>query len=162
MGPVHARSTAQRTIRRMSTGARFVTPMKNVEWVSAAFHQMGAFKWKAIGLDYKHDDTRYQAQNWSNGLSDPFRPPAVTRIVTGIRSGETTCWTLLARLSKANSDFWPSDSGYLVGQSTSSASRLASARFFCRPRHRHIHQLDPRADRTDRSDHVSLRDQYPL
>ena len=28
--------------------------MKNVEWVEVQpFHQMGAFKWKAIGLDYK-------------------------------------------------------------------------------------------------------------
>jgi pyruvate formate lyase activating enzyme len=34
--------------------ARFVAPMKNVEWVEVQpFHQMGAFKWKAIGLDYK-------------------------------------------------------------------------------------------------------------
>ena len=38
--------------------ARFVAPMKNVEWVEVQpFHQMGAFKWKAMGLDYKHADT---------------------------------------------------------------------------------------------------------
>ncbi len=38
--------------------ARFVAPMKNVEWVEVQpFHQMGSFKWKAMGLDYKHDDT---------------------------------------------------------------------------------------------------------
>src|SRR5882757_2388993 len=38
--------------------ARFVAPMKNVEWVEVQpFHQMGSFKWKAIGLEYKHDDT---------------------------------------------------------------------------------------------------------
>ena len=38
--------------------ARFVAPMKNVEWVEVQpFHQMGAFKWKAMGLDYKLDDT---------------------------------------------------------------------------------------------------------
>src|SRR5260221_8206623 len=38
--------------------ARFVAPMKNVQWVEVQpFHQMGSFKWKAIGLDYKHDDT---------------------------------------------------------------------------------------------------------
>ena len=30
--------------------ARFVAPMKNVEWVEVQpFHQMGAFKWKAMG-----------------------------------------------------------------------------------------------------------------
>ena len=33
--------------------ARFVAPMKNVQWVEVQpFHQMGAFKWKAMGLDY--------------------------------------------------------------------------------------------------------------
>jgi pyruvate formate lyase activating enzyme len=38
--------------------ARFVAPMKNVEWVEILpFHQMGAFKWKAMGLDYKLEDT---------------------------------------------------------------------------------------------------------
>jgi pyruvate formate lyase activating enzyme len=37
---------------------RFVAPMKNVEWVEVQpFHQMGAFKWKAMGLDYKHAET---------------------------------------------------------------------------------------------------------
>src|SRR6266566_9870642 len=34
--------------------ARFVAPMKNVEWVEVQpCHQMGSFKWKAMGLDYK-------------------------------------------------------------------------------------------------------------
>jgi pyruvate formate lyase activating enzyme len=38
--------------------ARFVAPMKNVEWVEVQpFHQMGAFKWKSLGLDYKLLDT---------------------------------------------------------------------------------------------------------
>jgi len=38
--------------------ARFVAPMKNVEWVEVQpFHQLGAFKWKALKLDYKHADT---------------------------------------------------------------------------------------------------------
>ena len=38
--------------------ARFVAPMKNVEWVEVQpFHQLGAFKWKAMDLDYKHADT---------------------------------------------------------------------------------------------------------
>src|ERR1700689_252747 len=33
--------------------ARFVAPMPNVEWVEVLpFHQMGAFKWGALGLDY--------------------------------------------------------------------------------------------------------------
>jgi pyruvate formate lyase activating enzyme len=38
--------------------ARFVAPMKNVEWVEVLpFHQMGAFKWTALGVDYKLDQT---------------------------------------------------------------------------------------------------------
>lgn len=38
--------------------ARFVAPMKNVEWVEVQpFHQLGAFKWKAMNLLYKHVDT---------------------------------------------------------------------------------------------------------
>ena len=38
--------------------ARFVAPMSNVEWVEVLpFHQMGAFKWKALGLDYQLPDT---------------------------------------------------------------------------------------------------------
>ena len=40
-------------------GARFVAPMKNVEWVEVLpFHQMGAFKWKTMGLDYKLESTQ--------------------------------------------------------------------------------------------------------
>ena len=32
--------------------------MNNVEWVEVLpFHQMGAFKWKAMGLDYELPDT---------------------------------------------------------------------------------------------------------
>jgi len=39
--------------------ARFVAPMKNVEWVEVQpFHQLGAFKWKAMNLDYVHEDTQ--------------------------------------------------------------------------------------------------------
>jgi pyruvate formate lyase activating enzyme len=38
--------------------AKFVAPMKNVEWVEVQpFHQLGAFKWKAMKLDYKHLNT---------------------------------------------------------------------------------------------------------
>jgi pyruvate formate lyase activating enzyme len=38
--------------------ARFVAPMKNVEWVEVQpFHKMGEFKWKAMQLDYIHADT---------------------------------------------------------------------------------------------------------
>ena len=38
--------------------ARFVAPMRNVEWVEVQpFHQLGAFKWKALNLEYKHTHT---------------------------------------------------------------------------------------------------------
>jgi pyruvate formate lyase activating enzyme len=38
--------------------AKFVSPMRNVEWVEVLpFHQMGGFKWKALGLDYELSDT---------------------------------------------------------------------------------------------------------
>src|SRR5262245_9579074 len=38
--------------------ARFVAPMKNVEWVEVQpFHQLGGFKWKAMKLEYKHTHT---------------------------------------------------------------------------------------------------------
>jgi len=38
--------------------AKFVAPMKNVEWVEVLpFHQLGAFKWTALGMDYTLTDT---------------------------------------------------------------------------------------------------------
>jgi pyruvate formate lyase activating enzyme len=38
--------------------AKFVAPMKNVQWVEVQpFHQLGAFKWKAMGKDYKEANT---------------------------------------------------------------------------------------------------------
>ena len=38
--------------------AKFVAPMKNVEWVEVLpFHQLGAFKWKELGLEYELADT---------------------------------------------------------------------------------------------------------
>jgi pyruvate formate lyase activating enzyme len=38
--------------------AKFVAPLKNVEWVEVLpFHQLGAFKWKALNLEYTLDQT---------------------------------------------------------------------------------------------------------
>ncbi len=38
--------------------AKFVAPMKNVEWVEVLpFHQLGSFKWKELGLEYELADT---------------------------------------------------------------------------------------------------------
>jgi pyruvate formate lyase activating enzyme len=51
--------------------AKFVAPMKNVEWVEVQpFHQLGAFKWKAMGLDYKEAST-------------PSAPPDLVKRVVG-------------------------------------------------------------------------------
>jgi pyruvate formate lyase activating enzyme len=50
--------------------ARFVAPMKNVEWVEVQpFHQLGAFKWKAMGLEYRHANT------------DPPTPDLIARVL---------------------------------------------------------------------------------
>ena len=54
--------------------ARFVAPMKNVEWVEVQpFHQMGAFKWKAIGLDYKLLNTSTAGRELVDRVIGQFR-----------------------------------------------------------------------------------------
>jgi len=54
--------------------ARFVAPMKNVEWVEVQpFHQMGAFKWKAMGLEYKLANTLPPRRESVNRVIEQFR-----------------------------------------------------------------------------------------
>jgi pyruvate formate lyase activating enzyme len=54
--------------------ARFVAPMKNVQWVEVQpFHQLGAFKWKAINLEYKHLDTPRPTPELVNRVIEQFR-----------------------------------------------------------------------------------------
>ena len=54
--------------------ARFVAPMKNVEWVEVQpFHQMGSFKWKAIGLEYKLENTQPPSRDLVNRVIGQFR-----------------------------------------------------------------------------------------
>ena len=54
--------------------ARFVAPMKNVEWVEVQpFHQMGSFKWKAIGLEYKLENTQPPSRDLVNRVIEQFR-----------------------------------------------------------------------------------------
>ena len=54
--------------------ARFVAPMKNVEWVEVQpFHQMGSFKWRAMGLDYKHEHTPAPTRDLVNRVIGQFR-----------------------------------------------------------------------------------------
>jgi pyruvate formate lyase activating enzyme len=55
--------------------ASFVAPMKNVEWVEVQpFHQLGAFKWRAIGLEYRHAGT------------SPPPPDLITRVIEQFRA----------------------------------------------------------------------------
>lgn len=54
--------------------ARFVAPMKNVEWVEVQpFHQMGAFKWKALDLEYKLADTPPASRELVDRVLGQFR-----------------------------------------------------------------------------------------
>jgi pyruvate formate lyase activating enzyme len=54
--------------------AKFVAPMKNVEWVEVQpFHQMGAFKWKAMGLPYAHENTPTPTPNLISRVIGQFR-----------------------------------------------------------------------------------------
>ena len=58
MGALHAGAGLTDDPANVDKIARFVAPMKN-EWVEVQpFHQLGAFKWKAMKLDYKHANTR--------------------------------------------------------------------------------------------------------
>jgi len=55
--------------------AKFVAPMKNVEWVEVLpFHQLGAFKWKALGHEYRLDNT------------PPAPPDLVARVIGQFRA----------------------------------------------------------------------------
>jgi len=54
--------------------ARLVAPMKNVEWVEVQpFHQMGSFKWRAMGLDYKHEHTPAPTRDLVERVIGQFR-----------------------------------------------------------------------------------------
>jgi pyruvate formate lyase activating enzyme len=54
--------------------AKFVAPMKNVEWVEIQpFHQLGAFKWKAMNLEYKHADTHEPTPALMSRVLEQFR-----------------------------------------------------------------------------------------
>jgi len=54
--------------------ARFVAPMRNVEWVEVQpFHKMGEFKWKAMRLDYLHNETPSASPALVNRVLEQFR-----------------------------------------------------------------------------------------
>jgi pyruvate formate lyase activating enzyme len=54
--------------------ARFVAPMTNVEWVEVLpFHQMGEFKWKSLGLEYRLAETPTPSDAQVHGALEIFR-----------------------------------------------------------------------------------------
>jgi pyruvate-formate lyase-activating enzyme len=54
--------------------ARFVAPMRNVEWVEVQpFHQLGAFNWKAMNLEYKHANTSTPTPDLIERVIEQFR-----------------------------------------------------------------------------------------
>jgi pyruvate formate lyase activating enzyme len=54
--------------------ARFVAPMTNVEWVEVQpFHQLGAFKWTAMNLEYKELTTTAPTPDLINRVFEQFR-----------------------------------------------------------------------------------------
>jgi pyruvate formate lyase activating enzyme len=54
--------------------AKFVAPMKNVEWVEVQpFHQLGGFKWKAMKLEYKHLNTQPPTSELISRVIEQFR-----------------------------------------------------------------------------------------
>ena len=84
--------------------ARFVAPMKNVEWVEVQpFHQMGSFKWKAMGLEYKLDDTPPPSRDLVNACIGQFRDAGCQgSLKCGGSLGTNTCWILRATSSGAS------------------------------------------------------------
>src|ERR1700755_743414 len=54
--------------------ARFVAPMKNVQWVGVQpFNRMVSFKWKATALDYKHENTQPPSRDLVDRVIEQFR-----------------------------------------------------------------------------------------
>jgi pyruvate formate lyase activating enzyme len=54
--------------------AKFVAPMKNVEWVEVQpFHKMGEFKWKAMNLEYKLANTEPPTRQLVDRVLGQFR-----------------------------------------------------------------------------------------
>jgi pyruvate formate lyase activating enzyme len=54
--------------------ARFVAPMKNVEWVEVQpFHQLGSFKWRAMNIEYKHANTNPPSRELIDRVLEQFR-----------------------------------------------------------------------------------------
>ena len=108
--------------------ARFVAPMKNVEWVEVLpFHQMGAFKWKSLGLDYPLDDTAPPSETQVRAALDIFRRRLPRALTTRVRTSTMAVLSDLLGAQPILALFLAMASATPSGRSTSSASRSASA-----------------------------------
>ena len=101
--------------------ARFVAPMKNVEWVEVQpFHQMGSFKWKAMGLDYKHVDTPIPSRELVKRVIGQFQAAGCQRtLIGGIDPGRSDMLDLARDIIGSQpilTAFLAIGLGYLVGQ----------------------------------------------
>jgi pyruvate formate lyase activating enzyme len=62
------------TLKTSKGSQNSLQPMKNVEWVEIQpFHQLGAFKWKAMNLDYRNANTPTPTPNLIARVIDQFR-----------------------------------------------------------------------------------------
>ena len=99
--------------------------MKNVEWVEVQpFHQLGAFKWKAMELDYKHADTPPPSPDLVKRVIEQFRAAGAARAERDLHA-DVRCWEssscliLLANIIGTQpilAVFLAIGLGYLVGQ----------------------------------------------
>ena len=91
--------------------------MRNVEWVEVLpFHQMGAFKWKSLGLDYKLDNTPTPTEaQVSGGAGDLPR----RRLPRALKTGRVTMMASISELIGTQpilALFLAIGLGYAVGQ----------------------------------------------
>ena len=67
--------------------AKFVAPMTAVEWVEIQpFHQLGAFKWEAMGLDYKEAKHPRSTTQLEKRVIEQFRAAGCCCQMTSSRS----------------------------------------------------------------------------
>ena len=148
--------------------ARFVAPMTNVEWVEVLpFHQMGAFKWKTLGLDYQLADTPTPTDDaGAERRSRSSAAPAAAR--ADRRRGRSLDVDFISDLigTQPILALFLAIGARLRGRADQHLRLLARhrRRAVRRPgdrRHR-AQGADRRADRPDRPDHVPLRHRHPV
>jgi len=72
--PLRSFQGSPMTLKTSKGSQNSLQPMKNVEWVEIQpFHQLGAFKWKAMNLDYRNANTPTPTPNLIARVIDQFR-----------------------------------------------------------------------------------------